>query len=349
MHFRIVRRDTDSRSLASCIYCDKVFKACASSGTSHLRRHACLKKALVQPCSQPPKTPQKIEIVENPISLSRKKESENENEHIELGNNNMEVQPGDMSRNHTDDMEVEPGDMPREPIVDMDVDSAKVKDVSQSNELYPLIEGSSSQVENIPGNFSMLDAAIGIKESRQNEDKVKVAGTQLMSWKRPPDINSFMNDYPRSGENGGDNELNEVDHKDVKVETGDASRKREKCASESESEAWLHFTKVLNGSGVVIEGMCKYCGKFLKAHPKTNGTSRLRRHATDIHGIELKSRSPKTKKRRVAPTTKAKVAQSSECCGIAPDKVPSDVIMLDFQDSGSTNNGAPTCVGTLLH
>lgn len=54
------------------------------------------------------------------------------------------------------------------------------------------------------------------------------------------------------------------------------------------SEAWLHFTKVVDTEDPgAVKAMCKCCRKLLKADPKRNGTSRLRRHITEVYKMGL--------------------------------------------------------------
>jgi hypothetical protein len=41
------------------------------------------------------------------------------------------------------------------------------------------------------------------------------------------------------------------------------------------SEAWEHFTKVLDSNGKVKEGLCKYCNRPIQATTAGNGTSSM--------------------------------------------------------------------------
>jgi hypothetical protein len=59
------------------------------------------------------------------------------------------------------------------------------------------------------------------------------------------------------------------------------------------SEAWEHFTKVLDSKGLVKEGLCKYCNRPIQATTGRNGTSSMHRHLTSCKKNPNRNQDPK--------------------------------------------------------
>jgi hypothetical protein len=137
-----------------------------------------------------------------------------------------------------------------------------------------------------------------------------------------------------------------TEKKSAEVEPGNKSRKHTECTSWSRSKVWLHFSRVVNiDDSCVIKAMCRHCGKLLRADSKINGTSRLRRHIIGCHKIELGGSAKTTgsygndstvNQELTSIDNQAEDHAAAECRGIEHDKVPREIIVLDYQNSGST-------------
>ncbi|KAL6600632.1 hypothetical protein ACP70R_045432 [Stipagrostis hirtigluma subsp. patula] len=116
-----------SRGTAVCHNCKEALMA-GEHGTAHLRRHTkmCLafKETLWSSSSQAHQY-QIRETVKNPMVLTNNKGIESENERVDLGNKDVEVEAGDTKRKRTEDAEAKSGLMLRQGTDDMSIKRSK--------------------------------------------------------------------------------------------------------------------------------------------------------------------------------------------------------------------------------
>jgi hypothetical protein len=202
-----------------------------------------------------------------------------------------------------------------------------------------------------------LARSIVIKK-RQSKKKKQVASTHSQAKDQASlDCHHFNSIVRAASANGrphqglqftaiAENPMPSTEKKSAEVEPGNKSRKHTECTSWSRSKVWLHFSRVVNiDDSCVIKAMCRHCGKLLRADSKINGTSRLRRHIIGCHKIELGGSVKTTgsygndstvNQELTSIDNQAEDHAAAECRGIEHDKVPREMIVLDYQNSGST-------------
>ena len=80
----------------------------------------------------------------------------------------------------------------------------------------------------------------------------------------------------------------------IQIEEDDETVKpRLRKAMAPRSEAWDHFTRVLDSKGALKEGLCKYCNGRIQATSSSNGTSSMLRHLTSCKKNPNRNHDPK--------------------------------------------------------